>query len=177
MPTLNLDVTTSNSFSATSYGVNNTATRVFAPVTSWVTATQNVTNSNTLTNSTELQQTLVAGTYDFETLELIGSTAFGTAGTQSDLNFTGTASFLGTRMRGSAAATEPINVALTWGGTGESVNGVTNSPTSSGLVLRRGRITVTAGGTLVVRFAQSTAVASESARLLPGSYLRTQRVV
>ena len=150
---------------------------IFPSIRKFVIAVQDVTNSATFTDSTTLQADLIAGaTYDFETFELIGSSAFATAGAQSQLAYTGTGTFYGTRFRGGASNVEPINNAPTWGGSGEAVNGAVNLPTQSLMVLRWGRIVTTTSGVLKVQFRQSTAVAAHYARLHIGSYLNVDRV-
>ena len=150
---------------------------IFPSIRKFVIAVQDVTNSATFTDSTILQADLIANaTYDFQTLELIGSSAFATAGAQSQLAYTGSGAFSGTRFRGSASNVEPVNSGPTWGGSGESVNGVTNEPAKSLLVQRRGRIVTTTSGVLKVQFRQSTAVAAHYARLSIGSYLNVQRI-
>jgi hypothetical protein len=140
------------------------------------TAVQDVTNSSTLTPSTFLTATLEVGTYRIDTLELVGSSAFATAGSKADLEFTGTGTFAGTRWRSIATSVEPINAALSWGGSGETLNGQTVGPVHSIIISRRGNLTVTAPGTLRVRFAQNTAVAAQFARLHVGSYLRAEKI-
>ena len=150
---------------------------IFPSIRKLVIAVQDVTNSATFTDSTALQADLIAGaTYDFETLELVGSSAFATAGAQSQLAYTGTGTFYGTRFRGGASNVEPINNSTNWGGSSESVNGQTNAPTQSLIVQRRGRIVTTTSGVLKIQFRQSTAVVAHYARLLVGSYLNVDRV-
>jgi len=150
---------------------------IFPAVNKFVIAVQDVTNSATFTDSTVLQVDLIAGaTYDFQTYELIGSSAFATAGAQSQLVYTGTGTFYGLRLRTGNSSTEPINVSLSWGGSGDSVNGAANEPAKSLLVQRLGRIVTTTSGVLKVQFRQSTAVAAHYARLHIGSYLQVQRV-
>ena len=150
---------------------------IFPSIRKLVIAVQDVTNSATFTDSTTLQADLIAGaTYDFETLELVGSSAFATAGAQSQLAYTGTGTFYGVRFRGSASNVEPINNPPTWGGSSDSVNGAANEPAKSLLVQRWGRIVTTTSGVLKVQFRQSTAVASHYARLHIGSYLNVDRV-
>jgi hypothetical protein len=150
---------------------------IFPAVNKFVIAVQDVTNSAIFTDSTVLQVDLIAGaTYDFQTYELIGSSAFATAGAQSQLAYTGTGTFYGTRFRGGVSDTEPINSAPSWGGSGDTVNGVVNEPAKSLLVQRTGRIVTSTSGVLKVQFRQSTAVAAHYARLHIGSYLQVQRV-
>ena len=150
---------------------------IFPSIRKFVIAVQDVTNSATFTDSTTLQADLIAGaTYNFETLELIGSSAFATAGAQSQLAYTGTGTFYGIRFRNGASNVEPINNAPTWGGSSEAVNGAVNLPTQSLMVKRWGRIVTTTSGVLKVQFRQSTAVASHYARLHIGSYLNVERV-
>ena len=150
---------------------------IFPSIRKFVIAVQDVTNSATFTDSTILQADLIANaTYDFQTLELIGSSAFATAGVQSQLAYTGSGTFYGTRFRGGTSNVEPINSAPNWGGSSESVNGVTNAPTQSLIVQRQGRIVTTTSGVLKVQFRQSTAVAAHYARLSIGSYLNVARV-
>ena len=149
---------------------------IFPSIRKLVIAVQDVTNSATFTDSTTLQADLIAGaTYDFETLELVGSSAFATAGAQSQLAYTGTGTFYGTRFRGGASNVEPINASPSWGGSGDTVNGAANEPAKSLLIQRLGRIVTTTSGVLKVQFRQSTAVASHYARLHIGSYLQVQR--
>ncbi len=150
---------------------------IFPSIRKFVIAVQDVTNSATFTDSTALQADLIAGaTYGFETLELVGSSAFATAGAQSQLAYTGTGTFYGVRFRGSASNVEPINNSSSWGGSGDSVNGAANEPARSLLVQRWGRIVTTTSGVLKIQFRQSTAVANHYARLHIGSYLNVQRV-
>jgi len=150
---------------------------IFPSIRKFVIAVQDVTNSATFTDSTILQADLIANaTYDFQTLELIGSSAFATAGAQAQLAYTGSGTFSGTRFRGSASNVEPVNNAPTWGGSSDSVNGAANEPTKSLIVERRGRIVTTTSGVLKVQFRQSTAVAANYARLSIGSYLNVARV-
>jgi len=150
---------------------------IFPSIRKFVIAVQDVTNSATFTDSTTLQADLIAGaTYDFETLELVGSSAFATAGAQSQLAYTGTGTFYGAKFRGGASSVEPINNAPSWGGSSDSVNGASNEPTKSLLVQRWGRIVTSTSGVLKVQFRQSTAVAAHYARLHIGSYLNVDRV-
>lgn len=141
-----------------------------------VQSNQVVTDSNTMTDSTALQLTLEVGTWYVDTFELIGSSAYATGGAKSQLTFTGTTTYVGTRFRSGASNIEPINVAPTWGGSGENMNGACNFPTQSSLCVRRGYVIVTVQGTLKVQFAQSAETgASESATLLVGSYIRATK--
>jgi hypothetical protein len=150
---------------------------IFAAVNKFVIAVQDVTNSATFTDSTVLQVDLIAGaTYDFQTYELIGSSAFATAGAQSQLAYTGTGTFYGLRLRNGTSSTEPINITPSWGGSSDTVNGAANEPAKSLLVQRLGRIVTSTSGVLKVQFRQSTAVAAHYARLHIGSYLQVQRV-
>lgn len=150
---------------------------IFPSIRKFVIAVQDVTNSATFTDSTTLQADLIAGaTYNFETLELVGSSAFATAGAQSQLAYTGTGTFYGARFRGSASNVEPINNSSSWGGSSDSVNGAANEPAKSLLVQRWGRIVTTTSGVLKIQFRQSTAVAAHYARLHIGSYLNVDRV-
>ncbi len=128
----------------------------------WVhraTNNQAVTNSATLTDSLALQKALGVGTYEIETLELLGSSAYASAGAKSRLTFTGTGTFTGYVARGNAAATTPINVAPTWGGPDNAVNSLIGGTGSSWIITRNGNLVVTAPGTLKVQFAQAAAVA------------------
>jgi len=149
---------------------------IFPAVNKFVITVQDVTNSATFTDSTDLQVDIIAGaTYDFKTLELVGSSAFSTAGAQSQLAYTGTGTFYGVRLRAGALSAEPINVTPSWGGSADSVNGAVNQPTGSIFVTRFGRIITTTAGVLKVQFRQSTAVAAQYARLHIGSFLQVQR--
>ena len=151
---------------------------IFPSIRKLVIAVQDVTNSATFTDSTTLQADLIAGaTYDFETLELVGSSAFATAGAQSQLAYTGTGTFYGVRLRAGISGVEPINASPSWGGSGDTVNGAANEPAKSLLVQRLGRIVTTTSGVLKVQFRQSTAVAAHFARLHIGSYLNVHRVL
>jgi len=140
------------------------------------TAVQDVTNSATLTPSTFLAATLEVGTYWIETLELVGSSAFASAGSKADLNFTGTGTFFGVRLRSGQNAAEPINSAPSWGGSGDSMQGEIVFPVQSQMSRRSGTLVVSAPGTLRVRFAQFTAVSGQFARLHVGSYLRAEKI-
>jgi len=149
---------------------------IFPSIRKLVIAVQDVTNSATFTDSTTLQADLIAGaTYIFETLELVGSSAFATAGAQSQLAYTGTGTFYGTRFRGGASNVEPINAFLSWGGSSESANGTANEPAKSLFVQRWGRIVTTTSGVLKIQFRQATAVPNHYARLHIGSYLNVDR--
>ena len=150
---------------------------IFAPVNKFVISVQDVTNSSTFTDSTILQVDLIAGaTYNFATYELVGSSAFATAGAKSQLVYTGTGTFYGLRLRAGNSSTEPINASPSWGGSGDAVNGTAQEPAKSLLVQRIGRIVTTTAGTLKIQFAQFTAVAAQYARLHIGSYLNVDRV-
>ena len=150
---------------------------IFPATNKFVISVQDVTNSSNPADSTILQVDLIAGaTYDFSTLELIGSSAFATAGAKSQLVYTGTGTFYGIRLRAGTSGTEPVNVTPSWGGSGDTVNGLANEPAKSLIVQRIGRIVTTTAGTLKIQFSQSTAVAAQYARLHIGSYLQVQRV-
>jgi hypothetical protein len=149
---------------------------IFPAVNKFVISVQDVTNSSTLTDSTALQVDLIAGaTYDFSTLELIGSSAFATAGAKCILIYTGSGTFYGIRLRAGVSGIEPINTTPSWGGSGDTVNGQVNEPAKSIYAQRYGRIVTTTAGTLKIQFSQSTAVAAQYARLHIGSYLQVQR--
>ena len=149
---------------------------IFPAVNKFVIANQDVTNSATFTDSTDLQVDLIAGaTYDFKTSELVGSSAFSTAGAQSQLAYTGTGTFYGVRLRAGVLNAEPINSTPSWGGSSDTVNGAVNQPNGSIFVQRFGRIVTSTSGVLKVQFRQSTAVAAQYARLHIGSYLQVQR--
>jgi len=157
--------------------VETAALGIYAPSNLFVIANQDVTNSTTFTDSTNLQVSLIAGaTYDFQTMELIGASSFATSGAKSVLAYTGTATFYGQRRRNGASNVEPINISATWGGSGEAVNGTAVESTKSLIVERFGRIVTTTAGTLKIQFAQNTAISGHYARLLVGSFLKVQRV-
>lgn len=150
---------------------------IYARQSFFVSTNQDVTNSSTFTDSTDLQAPLLAGaTYDFVTNELIGASAFATSGAKSILTYTGSATFAGCRLRNGFSGTEPLNSTPSWGGSADTVNGTATEPTKSLIVNRIGRIITTTSGILKVQFAQSTAVAAQYARLIVGSYLQVQRV-
>jgi len=149
---------------------------IYASVNKFVTTNQDVTNSSTLTDSTDLQVSLAANaTYDFHTLELIGSSSPTSAGAKTKIVYTGTATWYGIRRRDSSTNAEPINVSPTWGGSAEVVDGQINDQKSV-IGERYGRIVTTTAGTLKIQFAQNTAVSGHYARLLVGSFIRIQRV-
>jgi hypothetical protein len=150
---------------------------IYATQSFFVSTNQDVTNSSTLTDSTDLQATLLAGaTYDFVTNELIGASAYATSGAKSILTYTGSATFAGCRLRNGFSGTEPINNTPSWGGSSDTVNGQASEPSKSLIVNRIGRIITTTSGILKVQFAQTTAVAAQYARLIVGSYMQLQRV-
>jgi hypothetical protein len=154
---------------------------IFAAVNKFVIANQDVTNSSTLTDSTDLQVSLITGaTYDFETLELVGGSNVNAAGTTTKLAFTGSGTFYGTPRRGHANNAEPINVSPSWPGSGTAVDAQIGWPGGgsgqSTIVSRVGRIVTTSAGTLKTQFAQSTATSGHYARLYAGSFLKVQRV-
>lgn len=151
-------------------------TRYYPTTIAMATAVQDVTNSSSLTDSIYLTASLDVGTYYVETMEYVGSSSYATAGAKSDLTFTGTGTFKGVRLRGGVSYGEPINNAPTWGGSGESMEGAVSGPASSMAAIRKGIITVTAAGTLKVRFAQNAAVSGHYARLHVGSYLRAEKI-
>lgn len=145
----------------------------------FVTIDQSVANTNTLTDSAALQVVLAPGTYWIETLEMIGSSAYATAGAQSILTAVGgsVAWSAGRVDRVGIAAATPINgVAPTFGGPTQVINAVVTFPVQSIKVVRSGVLTVTANTTLKIQFAQSAAVAAETATLLTGSYLRYSKL-
>ena len=154
---------------------------IYAPLNKFVTTNQDVTNSSTLTDSTDLQVSLVASaTYDFETLELVGGSNVNAAGTQTDLSYTGSATFYGVRRRGHANNAEPINAAPTWAGSATTVDGTVSWPGGgsgqSTIASRVGRIVTSTAGTFKIRFAQSTATSGHYARLYAGSFIRIVRI-
>jgi hypothetical protein len=152
-------------------------TRYLVEKRSFATADQSITNSATLTDSTYLTLTLETGTWEIETLELVGSSSFATAGCRSQLFFTGTTSAIyGTKFRANANNAQPLNASPSWTGTAETVNSLSNSPTQSQVVVRRGQYVVTGSGTLKVQFAQSTATATQTATLFAGSFLRATKI-
>ena len=142
----------------------------------YASSVQDVTNSSALTDSTDLTISLEVGTYIFETLELVGSSAFATAGNKSALVFTGTGTMTGVALRAGANNVEPVNVTPSWGGTVQSVNATLAWGSQSAIANRRGRIVVTVAGTLKVQFAQNTAVAAHYARMHVGSYIRAKKL-
>ena len=154
---------------------------IYAPINKFVTVNQDVTNSSTLTDSTDLQASLVASaTYDFETLEIVGGSNVNASGTQTDLSYTGSATFYGSRRRGHANNAEPINIAPTWPGSATSIDGTVLFPGGgsgqSTIANRVGRIVTSTAGTFKIRFAQQTATAGHYARLYVGSYIRIVRI-
>jgi hypothetical protein len=154
---------------------------IFAAVNKFVIANQDVTNSSTLTDSTDLQVSLIAGaTYDFDTLELVGGSNVNAAGTATKLAFTGSGTFYGAPLRGHANNAEPINVSPNWPGSGTAVDAGIGWPGGgsgqSTIVSRVGRIVTTSAGTLKTQFSQWTATSGHYARLYAGSFLKVQRV-
>lgn len=145
----------------------------------YVATNQTATNTATMVDSTDLQVSLPPGTYWIETLELVGSSAYATAGTRANLTTSGgSATWSAGRVdRGGVNGTDPVNgVAPTWGGPTQVINNATLFPTQSQKVVRSGVLTVTATTTVKVQFCQYTAVASETATLIAGSYLKHQRI-
>jgi hypothetical protein len=142
----------------------------------FVTSTQSVTNSATLTDSTEAQLILSPGVYEVETEEFIGSSDFTNAGSKSAVTFTGTLTVNSSSVdRANVAGSVPLNVAPTWDGGGFGLTSVIGANGFSFHNARKGKITVTVGGTLKIQFAQNTAVALQTATLIAGSYIKATR--
>lgn len=141
-----------------------------------VSTTQNVTNSSTLTNSTDLQAALNVGTWDIECMEFVGSTLPAVSGSKSMLAFSGTCAFVGQALRALSTSATPVGVAPVAGSFPEALDTLYDAAGNSLLVSRVGRVVVTVAGTLSVKFAQSVQTPSQSAQLLVGSYLRVTKV-
>lgn len=150
---------------------------VFAPIPLAVVATtETVTNSATLTASTQLQVALGVGTYWVESEAWIEATSTTAAGMHYRMRFTGTA----TEGRHVVALAGPTattlnNAAVTIRTDIPTLTTLNGSATTSRAIRRQFTITVTAAGTLLVEFAQHTAAAGHSANLIRG-YINARRI-
>jgi len=145
-------------------------------VSGFATANQDVTNSAAFTDSTHLAVALGIGTWDFETVEIVGSSAFASAGAKSQLVFTGTGTPIGSIERAGIANTDPVNAQPSYAGSSASVGSAIEYGAESIFVRRKGRVVVTVAGTLKIQFAQYAAVSGQYARMIPGSFLRATKV-
>lgn len=159
--------------SAVSIGIGDA--RYSQSLLGYASAVQDVTNSNAYTDSGSLAVSLGVGTWKIESLELVGSSAYATAGAQSRLTFTGVGTMSGVAMRTGGSTAEPTNLVPSWGGSGENVDRAIQYGTNSIIVRREGRIVVTAPGVLKVQFSQFTAVAAQYARMQIGSFLQATK--
>ena len=133
---------------------------------------QDVTNSNTLTDSTYLTVDLGVGTWDIDILELVGSSAFATAGNKAKLVFTGTGTMSGVVFYSGVSASTPANAIPQYASAAWTLDQQIAWGAQSSANRRQGRIVVAVAGTLKVQFSQNTAISAHYARMQIGSYLK-----
>ena len=133
---------------------------------------QDVTNSNTLTDSTYLTVDLGVGTWDIDILELVGSSAFATAGNKTKLVFTGTGTMSGVVFYSGVSASTPANAIPQYASAAWTLDQQIAWGAQSSANRRQGRIVVAVAGTLKVQFSQNTAISAHYARMQIGSYLK-----
>jgi hypothetical protein len=137
--------------------------------------TELATNTATLQDSVVLNIPLEVGTWSFETLAMLGSTNFSTAGTRNGLRFTGIATLSGASFHVDNSAASPSQFPITY----NSTNTVDYTRIASGQVAsvrRIGNIVVSTAGNLIVTFAQQTATVDTSTQLLTPSFIRATRI-
>ena len=140
---------------------------------------ETVTNSATLTASTQSVITLGIGTYYVEVLQLVsGSNA--TGGSNASMSFTGSATAQGVVVdRGFTTNVSLANTSPTYDGGSYAWNSSVAANFSSNvgvIVIRKFIFIVTSAGDLATTYAQATATVGQSASLKIGSNIKTTKI-